>query len=133
MVLEKTLESPLDCKEIQPLHPKGDQSWVFPKKRLNPGPQQWKHGVLTTGLPENYLSIIYVLSVIYTLFLNVTLWFVLCIFKVSHILSNDMLALPESYNSILLFSPSHFLCYFYLRFYFSTCYNLPSNVLLFLF
>ena len=29
MVLEKTLESPLDCKEIQPLHPKGDQSWVF--------------------------------------------------------------------------------------------------------
>ena len=27
--LEKTLESPLDCKEIQPLHPKGDQSWVF--------------------------------------------------------------------------------------------------------
>ena len=29
MVLEKTLESPLDCKEIQPVHPKGDQSWVF--------------------------------------------------------------------------------------------------------
>ena len=29
MVLEKTLESPLDCKEIQPAHPKGDQSWVF--------------------------------------------------------------------------------------------------------
>ena len=29
MVLEKTLASPLDCKEIQPLHPKGDQSWVF--------------------------------------------------------------------------------------------------------
>ena len=27
MVLEKTLESPLDCKEIQPVHPKGDQSW----------------------------------------------------------------------------------------------------------
>ena len=27
--LEKTLESPLDCKEIQPVHPKGDQSWVF--------------------------------------------------------------------------------------------------------
>ena len=27
--LEKTLESPLDCKEIQPIHPKGDQSWVF--------------------------------------------------------------------------------------------------------
>ena len=29
MVLEKPLESPLDCKEIQPVHPKGDQSWVF--------------------------------------------------------------------------------------------------------
>ena len=28
MVLEKTLESPLDCKEIQPVHPKGDQSWT---------------------------------------------------------------------------------------------------------
>ena len=29
MVLEKTLESPLDCKEIQPVHPKEDHSWVF--------------------------------------------------------------------------------------------------------
>ena len=29
MVLEKTLESPLDCKEVQQVHPKGDQSWVF--------------------------------------------------------------------------------------------------------
>ena len=29
MVLEKILESPLDCKEVQPVHPKGDQSWVF--------------------------------------------------------------------------------------------------------
>ena len=29
VVLEKTLESPLDCKEIQPIHPKADQSWVF--------------------------------------------------------------------------------------------------------
>ena len=29
MVLEKALESPLDCKKIQPVHPKGDQSWVF--------------------------------------------------------------------------------------------------------
>ena len=27
-MLEKTLESPLDCKEIQPVHPRGDQSWV---------------------------------------------------------------------------------------------------------
>ena len=29
LILEKILESPLDCKEIQPVHPKGDQSWVF--------------------------------------------------------------------------------------------------------
>ena len=29
VVLEKTLEHPLDCKEIQPVHPKGDQSWIF--------------------------------------------------------------------------------------------------------
>ena len=29
MVLERTLESPLDCKKIQPVHPKGDQSWVL--------------------------------------------------------------------------------------------------------
>ena len=29
MVLDKTLESPLDCKEFQPVHPKGDQSWIF--------------------------------------------------------------------------------------------------------
>ena len=29
VVLEKTLETPLDCKEIQPVHPKGDQSWIF--------------------------------------------------------------------------------------------------------
>ena len=29
MVLEKTLESPLDCKEIQPVHSKGDQFWIF--------------------------------------------------------------------------------------------------------
>ena len=27
--MEKTLESPLDCKELQPVHPKGDQSWVY--------------------------------------------------------------------------------------------------------
>ena len=29
VVLEKTLKSPLDCKETQPVHPQGDQSWVF--------------------------------------------------------------------------------------------------------
>ena len=34
MVLEKTLESPLDYKEIQPVHSKGDQSWVFFGRKL---------------------------------------------------------------------------------------------------
>ena len=34
MVLEKTLESPLDCKEIQPVHPKGNQSRIFIGRRL---------------------------------------------------------------------------------------------------
>ena len=34
MVLEKILESPLDCKEIQPVHPKGDQSWGFIGKMM---------------------------------------------------------------------------------------------------
>ena len=29
LLLEKTLESPLDCKDFQPIHPKGDQSWMF--------------------------------------------------------------------------------------------------------
>ena len=29
MVLEKTVKSPLDCKEIKPVNPKGDQSWIF--------------------------------------------------------------------------------------------------------
>ena len=32
MVLQKTLESPLNCKEIQPVHPEGDQSWVFMRR-----------------------------------------------------------------------------------------------------
>ena len=32
MVLEKTLESPLDCKEIQPVHPKGNKSWIFTER-----------------------------------------------------------------------------------------------------
>ena len=39
MVLEKTLESPLDCKEIQPVHPKGDQSWAAESRGAPPPPQ----------------------------------------------------------------------------------------------
>ena len=34
VVLEKTLKSPLDCKEIQPVHPKGNQSWIFIGKTM---------------------------------------------------------------------------------------------------
>ena len=34
MVLEKAPESPLDCKEIQPVHPEGDQSWVFTERLI---------------------------------------------------------------------------------------------------
>ena len=41
VVLEETLESPLDCKEIQPVHPKGDQSWVFIGKIGAEAPILW--------------------------------------------------------------------------------------------
>ena len=43
MVLEKTLESPLDCKEIQPVHSKGDQSWVFIGRMLKLKLQYFGH------------------------------------------------------------------------------------------
>ena len=44
MVLEKTLESPLDCKDIQPVHPKGNQSWILKKglKLQYFGPLVWR-------------------------------------------------------------------------------------------
>ena len=45
MVLEKTLESPLDCKEIQPIHSKGDQSWVFIGRTEAEAPILWPHDV----------------------------------------------------------------------------------------
>ena len=41
VVLEKTLESPLDCKEIQPVHPKGDQSWIFTGRNEVETPILW--------------------------------------------------------------------------------------------
>ena len=40
-MLEKTLESPLDCREIQPVHPKGDQSWVLIGKAEAETPILW--------------------------------------------------------------------------------------------
>ena len=42
-MLEKTLESPLDCKEIQPVHPKGDQSWVLEGQMLKLKLQSFGH------------------------------------------------------------------------------------------
>ena len=45
MVLEKTLESPLDCKEIQPVHPKEDQSWVFIGRTDTETPILWPSDV----------------------------------------------------------------------------------------
>ena len=45
VVLEKTLESPLDCKEIQPVHPKGDQSWIFIGRTDAEAPILCPHGV----------------------------------------------------------------------------------------
>ena len=41
MVLEKTLESPLDCKEIKPVNPKGDQSWIFTGRTDAEAPILW--------------------------------------------------------------------------------------------
>ena len=41
VMLEKTLESPLDCKEIQPVHPKGDQSWIFIGRTEAEAPILW--------------------------------------------------------------------------------------------
>ena len=46
VVLEKTLESPLDCKEIQPVHPKGDQSWIHWKGWC------WSSNTLATSCEE---------------------------------------------------------------------------------
>ena len=45
VVLEKTLETPFDCKEIQPVHPKEDQSWVFIGRTYA---ESWNSNTLTT-------------------------------------------------------------------------------------
>ena len=49
VLLEKTLESPLDCKEIQPVHPKGDQSWVFIGRT---DARSWNSNTLATWCEE---------------------------------------------------------------------------------
>ena len=45
VVLEKTLESPLGCKEIQPVHPKGDQPWIFIGRTDSEAPILWPSDV----------------------------------------------------------------------------------------
>ena len=57
MVLEKTLESPLDCKEIQPVHPKGDQSWVFIGGMLKLKLQYFGHLMWRADLVEKTLML----------------------------------------------------------------------------
>ena len=57
MVLEKTLESPLDCKEIQPVHPKGDQSWVFTGLMLKLKLQYFGHLLQRTDSLEKTLML----------------------------------------------------------------------------
>ena len=57
VVLEKTLESPLDCKEIQPVPPKGDQSWVFIGRTDAEGHLMWRtdsfENTLMLGMTES--------------------------------------------------------------------------------
>ena len=58
MVLEKTLESPLDGKEIQPVHPKGNQSWVFiGRTNVEAELQNFGHLMQRTGLFEKTLML----------------------------------------------------------------------------
>ena len=54
---EKTLESPLDCKEIQPVHPKGDQSWVFEGLMLKLKLQYFGHLMRRTDSLEKTLML----------------------------------------------------------------------------
>ena len=52
VVLEETLESPLDCKEIQPVYPKGDQSWVFIGRTETATPILWPCDVKTDSFEK---------------------------------------------------------------------------------
>ena len=53
VVLEKTLESPLDCKEIQPVHPKGDQPWVFIGRTAAEAPILWPPDVKSQHIKKD--------------------------------------------------------------------------------
>ena len=58
VVLEKTLESPLDCKEIQPVHPKGNQFWIFTGRTdAEAGtPILWRSAFFTVQLSHPYMT-----------------------------------------------------------------------------
>ena len=55
MVLEKTLESPLDCKEIQPVHPKGNQSLMFIGRTDAETPILWPPDLRTDSLEKTLI------------------------------------------------------------------------------
>ena len=55
VVLEKTLESPLDCKEIQPSHPKWNQSWIFTERTETETPVLWPPDVKTDSLEKTLM------------------------------------------------------------------------------
>ena len=57
MVLEKTLESPLDCKKIQPVYPKGNQSWIFIERMLKLKLQYFGHLMWRTDSFEKTLML----------------------------------------------------------------------------
>ena len=57
MVLEKTLLSPLDCKEIQPVHSNGDQSWVFFGRKLKLKLQYFGHLIRRVDSVEKTLML----------------------------------------------------------------------------
>ena len=61
--LEKTLESPLDCKEIQPVHPKGDQSWMFIGRTDAEAetPILWRSAVFIVQLSHPYMLLLLLL------------------------------------------------------------------------
>ena len=56
MVLEKTLESPLHCKEVQPVHPKGDQSWVFIGRTNAEAPILWPSEAKTGSMEKTLMQ-----------------------------------------------------------------------------
>ena len=101
MVLEKTLESPLDCKEIQPVHPKGDQSWVFIGSLV-----QFSHSIVSDFLrPHELHSASQVFPSITNLRSLLKLMSIESVMPSNHlILCSPLLFLPSIFPSIVVFS-----------------------------